>query len=199
MRKDFHYSSAMMKENPPFMLTLVTCGFYQTKLISMNANYYISHLQLQTHPEGGFYRETYRSKEMVNKDALPMRFDGERNFSTAIYYLLRQGEHSVFHKIKSDECWHFYAGAALLIHIFESIGKYYCIKLGPDIYMGETFQFVVPALSWFAAEPASETSFSFVGCTVAPGFDFADFEIADKRKLLAAFPQQKEIINRLSK
>ncbi len=163
----------------------------------MNANYFISRLQLQRHPEGGFFREVYRSSESIASDALPARFEAERCFSTAIYYLLRQGEHSVFHRIKCDECWHFYAGETLLIHIMESSGEYYCIKLGSNIFLGETFQFVVPAEAWFAAEPAPESEFSLCGCTVAPGFDFADFEIATKEKLLSAFPDCKAIINRL--
>ena len=165
----------------------------------MNANYFISHLQLQPHPEGGFFKETYRAEETITEEALPERFSGKRNFCTSIYYLLRHGEHSLFHRIKSDECWHFYAGETLLIHIIEPAGKYYCIKLGSNIYVGETFQFVVPAMAWFAAEPAVESSYSLVGCTVAPGFDFADFEIADKTNLLGTFPQYKEVISRLSR
>ncbi len=130
---------------------------------------------------------------------MPSRFKGDRNFSTAIFYLLRQGECSLFHRIKSDECWHFYAGETLLIHVIENTGKYYCIRLGNKIDSGETFQFVVPAMSWFASEPANESSFSLVGCTVAPGFDFADFEMADKTKLSGLFPQHTDVISRLSK
>jgi predicted cupin superfamily sugar epimerase len=165
----------------------------------MNADYLIAHLQLQIHPEGGYFREIYRSSEKIDAAALPPRFGDARNFSTAIYYLLKRGEHSFFHRIKSDEGWHFYAGETLLIHIIEPSGEYYSIKLGSNIYIGETFQFVVPAKAWFAAEPAPESEFSLCGCTVAPGFDFADFEIADKEKLSAAFPEHKEIIDRLSR
>ncbi|MEP7233247.1 MAG: cupin domain-containing protein [Ginsengibacter sp.] len=163
------------------------------------AQYYIDHLNLQPHPEGGFYTETYRATEQIPGDALPNRFSGERSFSTAIIYLIEQGDHSLFHRIQSDECWHFYAGETLLIHIIENRGNYYCIKLGTDIAAGETFQFVVPATAWFAAEPAPKSSFSLAGCTVAPGFDFADFEIADWAKLLASFPQHNAIINRIGR
>jgi len=165
----------------------------------MNADYFIAHLQLQTHPEGGYFREIYRSPEKIDAAALPSRFGGARNFSTAIYYLLRRGEHSCFHRIKSDECWHFYSGQTLLIHIIEPAGRYYSVKLGSNIFVGETFYFVVPAEAWFAAEPAPHSDFSLCGCTVAPGFDFADFEIADKEKLLAAFPEHVDIIGRLSR
>lgn len=165
----------------------------------MNASYFINHLQLQPHPEGGYFKETYRAKENIPALALPNRFGGERSFSTSIYYLLRQGERSVFHKIKSDECWHFYEGQTLLIHIIENNGIYQCIKLGKNLMNGEAFQYVVPANTWFASEPAPGSLFSLSGCTVAPGFDFADFEIADKKSLLSSFPEHSDIINRLCK
>ncbi|MEO6638510.1 MAG: cupin domain-containing protein [Ginsengibacter sp.] len=165
----------------------------------MTASYYITHLHLQPHPEGGFYKETYRSAENIPQDALPKRFSGERSFCTTIYYLLREGDHSLFHRIKSDECWHFYAGETLLIHVIEPNGNYYPVKLGGNIAAGETLQFVVPAAAWFAAEPAMGSTFSLTGCTVAPGFDFSDFEIADKNILLSAFPECKEVITRLTR
>lgn len=164
----------------------------------MDAGYYIEHLQLQPHPEGGFYRETYRSKENIAHAALPSRFSDARSFSTAIFYLLEKGNRSLFHRIKSDECWHFYAGETLLIHVIENNGNYYHVKLGGNIAAGETLQFVVPATAWFAAEPAPSTSFSLTGCTVAPGFDFLDFEIADKKTLTSSFPKHADIINLLS-
>ena len=167
--------------------------------IIMNATNLINQLQLRPHPEGGYFKETYRSNESIAQDALPTRFTGERSFSTAIYYLLQKGERSVFHKIKSDECWHFYEGGTLLIHIIENDGNYYCIKLGKDLASGETFKYEVPANTWFASEPAPGSMFSLAGCTVAPGFDFADFEIANKELLLSSFPQNGEIINRLCK
>jgi len=165
----------------------------------MNAEYFIKHLRLTPHPEGGYFKETYRASESIPVDALPARFAGGRSFSTGIYYLLEQGDCSVFHKIKSDEGWHFYAGETLLIHIIESDGAYHCIKLGANLSAGEIFQFVVPANTWFASEPAPDSSFCLAGCTVAPGFDFADFEIARKENLLASFPQHSDIISRLCK
>ena len=163
----------------------------------MNAQYYINNLKLQPHPEGGYFKETYKAAESIPAGALPTRFNGNRSFSTAIYYLLQQGDYSAFHRINSDECWHFYAGHTLLIHTIENDGKYYCIKLGADTKAGETFQFVVPATAWFAAEPAGNSAFTLAGCTVAPGFEFADFEMADKHFLVSAFPQHSNIITRL--
>lgn len=163
----------------------------------MSAEYYIAHLKLQPHPEGGYFKETYKAAEKIPADSLPTRFSGNRSFSTAIYYLLQQGDYSAFHRIKSDECWHFYAGQTLLIHVIESDGKYRCIKLGANTEAGEAFQFVVPAAAWFAAEPAAKSTFVLAGCTVAPGFDFSDFELADKDVLISAFPKHDSIISRL--
>lgn len=161
-----------------------------------DAAFYIQHLNLKPHPEGGYYKETYRSTGTIVTDALP-GFTGDRNYSTAIYYLLSKGDFSAFHKIKSDECWHYYAGNTLLIHILYNDGSYACIKLGSAIDEGEMLQFVVPANTWFASECAKHSLFVLSGCTVAPGFNFADFEIADKQDLLNQFPSHQQIINRL--
>lgn len=161
-----------------------------------DASFYIQHLQLQPHPEGGYYKETYRSNGNIPADALE-EFNGERSYSTAIYYLLEQGDFSAFHRIKSDECWHHYAGETLLIHVLHTDGKYECIHLGTAVDKVETFQFVVPANAWFAAECAAQSMFVLTGCTVAPGFDFADFEMADKDLLLKEFPGYGDIISRL--
>jgi predicted cupin superfamily sugar epimerase len=161
-----------------------------------NAAFYIDHLRLHSHPEGGYYAETYRSAGNIPDAVLP-KFKGDRNYSTAIYYLLQQGDFSAFHRIKSDECWHHYAGDTLLIHVLNQDGTYACIKLGSAIDEGEVFQFVVPANTWFAAECAEQTSFVLTGCTVAPGFDFADFEMADKELLLNEFPEHRSTIIKL--
>lgn len=163
----------------------------------MNAEQLVKHFNLLPHPEGGYYKETYRSAETVAATALPERFTGDRNFSTAIYFLLEKGNFSAFHKIKSDECWHFYAGGALLIHIIHLDGTLETVRLGNNIDSGESFQHVVPAGCWFASEPAPGSAFSFVGCTVAPGFDFADFEMADADELVRSYPKHKATIKRL--
>jgi uncharacterized protein len=157
----------------------------------------IKHLNLEPHPEGGWYRQTYQSSEYLKSSELHCRFGEERAISTAIFYLLKQGHFSTFHRIKSDECWHFYAGGALFIHIIEEDGKYLQVKLGNNIREGEKFQYVVPAKAWFAVEPAPGTSFALTGCTVAPGFDFRDLEMGNKRSLSSLFPEHQEIINRL--
>lgn len=162
------------------------------------AAFYIKYLDLKPHPEGGYYKETYRSDGIIPATALT-KILSERVYSTAIYYLLEQRAFSAFHRIKSDECWHYYAGDTLLIHVFHNDGVYDCIQLGSAIDKGETLQYVVPANTWFSAECAPKGRFILTGCTVAPGFDFADFEMADKHQLLKQFPSHQQIIKRLCK
>ena len=157
----------------------------------------VSEYQLQPHPEGGYYLQTYCSPEMIPVDALPGRFTGNRYFSTAIYFLLEGNQFSSFHRIQSDELWHFYTGIGLHIYVLHTDGKGEVLKLGDDLANGYSFQQVVPAGCWFASKPISGNGFSFVGCTVAPGFDFADFELAEKKVLLKEFPQHEEWINKL--
>ena len=157
----------------------------------------IQQYNLQPHPEGGWYKQTYKSKEKIAADALPERFGANRAFSSAIYFLLEKGNFSAFHRIKSDECWHFYAGDPLLIYIIEQNGELKIISLGNDNEKVHAFQYVVPANCWFASRPASGSQYCFVGCTVSPGFEFDDFELAKGNELSAMYPQHKEIIKEL--
>lgn len=159
----------------------------------------IDALKLIDHPEGGYYRETYRSEMRIPTSENSSNFPMGRNVSTAIYFLLPQGHFSAFHRIRSDECWHFYLGGTLLIHIIEPDGHYQLIRLGHDYANGEFFQYVVPKGCWFASEPAISTSYALVGCTVSPGFDFKDFELGDAKSLVALFPEQRNLIERLCK
>ena len=158
----------------------------------------IERLGLVRHPEGGWYRETYRSAGAIPGALLPERCEGERSICSAIYFLLERGDISVLHRIKSDELWHFYAGASLTVHVITPRGAYYPLRLGCDIAAGEQFQAVVPAGCWFGAEIPANGAYSLVGCTVAPGFDFADFEIGDREQLLQRFPTHAAIIRRLT-
>lgn len=155
----------------------------------------IDKFDLLPHPEGGFYRETYRLSEVITKMALPDRFTGQRSYASAIYFLLERGNFSAFHRIRSDECWHFYAGDTLWVHTIAPNGQLTTIELGNQ--SNTLYQYVVPAGYWFASETAPGGSFSFVGCTVAPAFDFADFELADSNIISQIFPQHRELIDRL--
>lgn len=157
----------------------------------------VQHYNMHPHPEGGYYVETYRSDEIIPHSVLPDRYAGETAYSTAIYYLLPEGVFSTFHKISSDECWHFYAGGPLHVYVIHKNGELQIVKLGPDIANGQTFQYVVPGNCWFTAEPAKGAGFSFVGCTVAPGFNFTDFELADAAALIKEYPKHINIIKRL--
>jgi len=160
-----------------------------------SAKHWIKQLKLQLHPEGGYYKETYRSSENIPADGLPKRFSGERTFSTAIYYLLEKPNFSAFHRIKQDEIWHFYDGSSLTIHVISPKGEYAALKLGKKIEKGESPQIVVPAGTYFAAEVNNKSSYTLSGCTVAPGFDFADFEMPSRDDLLNLFPNHQTIIN----
>lgn len=164
---------------------------------------YVQQLNLQPHPEGGYFAEMYRSKESIPQAALPARFSGPRAFSTAIYFLLESHQFSSLHRIQADEVWHFYAGDPLEIFVIDSTGTLTIIRLGNKPDQGEVFQAVVPAGCWFGSKPAGDvtaqkSAFSLVGCTVAPGFDFADFELADRSTLLNQFPQHRQIIELLT-
>jgi predicted cupin superfamily sugar epimerase len=160
------------------------------------ADYWIETLGLKRHPEGGYFKETYRSSEVISKHALPARFNGDRVFSTCIYFLLGQKEFSRFHAIQQDEVWHFYEGSSLTIHVIDQTGVYYTLRLGRDIEHGDCFQAVVRAGCWFAAAVNDTQAYALVGCTVAPGFDFADFEMADRDRLCKLFPDHKAIIEK---
>ncbi len=144
-------------------------------------NYWIEKLQLVPHQEGGYFREVYRSIEKILNEALPPRYRGDRAFSTSIYYLLKGRQHSSFHKLQSDEKWNFYFGSPLVLHLIDCSGYYNRILLGVDINKGEFFQFTIHYNTKFAAEPIMKKSYSLVGCTVAPGFDFYDFEQRKKK------------------
>ncbi len=164
-----------------------------------DAAYWIEKLGLSRHPEGGWYRESYRAEESIEGRYLPRRFSGPRSLSTAIYFLLEAGDFSAFHRLKADEIWHFYDGGPLAIHALGENGFLHGKKLGRDHAGGQVLQLVIPAGSWFAAEVANASAYALVGCTVSPGFDFRDFELGDRRKLEAAFPSHAGLIGRLSR
>jgi uncharacterized protein len=160
----------------------------------------IARLGLEKHPEGGYYRETYRSEESMPPESLPERFaGGARSFSTAIYFLLADDDISAFHRIKSDEIWHYHAGGALQIHVLDPSGQYTLHRLGDACDTSASFQVVVKAGCWFGATLENPDSFALVGCIVSPGFDFRDFELADRGEMLTWFPGDADIVCRLTR
>jgi predicted cupin superfamily sugar epimerase len=172
-------------------------------LYSMNnqekINQIIKYLDLQSHPEGGFYKETYRSDRTMNPTHSGLEMDGERNFATSIYFLLVSGNFSAFHRIKQDEIWHFYDGAPVCLHVIGFGGVYQKVKIGRDFSKGEVPQYVVKAGDWFASEVSEGGEYSLTGCTVSPGFDFRDFELAIGSELTKEYPQYENDICRLTR
>ena len=157
------------------------------------------YLKLSPHPEGGFFRETYRSKgEMIHNNP-DQGLSGKRNYSTCIYFLLTSETFSAFHRICHDEIWHFYDGSPVRIYMISATGEYSDIEIGRDIEKGEVPQFVIPGGTLFAAEVLSENDFTLVGCTVSPGFDYRDFELPDRNRLISEYPQHKGIIKRMTR
>ncbi len=161
-----------------------------------SADYWIEKLQLLKHPEGGWYKEVYRSEEMIQANALPAGFSGDRSISTSIYYLLEGNDFSAFHRIKSDELWHFYTGNSAIEIISIEKGKIKLQFLGDNPQENQYFQVVVPKNTWFAARLTNKNGFALVGCTVSPGFHFDDFEMGTE-KLIREYPEIKREISGL--
>lgn len=161
---------------------------------------YIQHFELLPHPEGGYYREMYRSQEVHSVGNLPSRFEGDRHFLTSIYFLIKRDLPSHFHRIKSDEIWYFHDGGAVFVHVLHPNGRYELICLGKNLGANQQLQACVPAGSWFAAEcdVTDEIGFALVSCAVAPGFDFSDFEMGETVPLQRQFPAHYDLIQRLS-
>lgn len=156
----------------------------------------IEHLRLVPHPEGGYFRETYRSAAVADPGP---DFDGARSWCTGIYFLLTAQHFSALHRIRQDEMWHFYDGAPMHVHIISPEGEYTKVSIGRDLGAGEVPQYVVPAGHWFGATVGTADGHSLVGCTVSPGFDFRDFELAERAVLQARYPQHENIIRQLTR
>ena len=157
-------------------------------------HYWVEKLDLQAHPEGGYYKETYRAESQHQFEG----FSTARNVATGIYFLLTQGNFSAFHRIKSDEMWHFYDGSPIEVICINEVGELSTIHLGLDVEHGEVPQAVVPANVWFASR-VTKGDYALVGCTVAPGFDFKDFELAERKQLIEKFPVHRAVITALTR
>jgi predicted cupin superfamily sugar epimerase len=166
--------------------------------IESQPQYWIKQLGLEPHPEGGHFAEVYRSAESIPKQALPSRFGGDRTFCTGIFYLLEAGDFSAFHRIKSDETWHFYAGGPLDVLMLSKEGVT-TVRLGCELHKGQVLQMTVPAEVWFAARPVEGSGYTLTGCTVSPGFDFADFEMGSRQELTTEFPACQRHIEELTR
>jgi predicted cupin superfamily sugar epimerase len=163
-----------------------------------DAAYWIQHLQLIPHPEGGYFRETYRAPEMLTKESLPARYSADRVFATAIYFLLADQQVSKFHRLQSDELWLYHDGSALTLYVIETDGNLHTMFLGKDVDKGERPQIIIQRGVWFGAKVNQLNSYTLVSCVVAPGFEFADFALASRAQLMAEYPQHSEIISLLT-
>ncbi len=163
----------------------------------MRAEDWIKHLQLLPHPEGGFYKETYRSEGFIKVDSSP--HGHLRNYSTGIYFLLVDDNFSAFHRIASDEMWHYYTGHTLELFEIDEDGVLLKTLIGIDISAGAVPQYVVKAGNWFASRVLRQQGFVLTGCTVSPGFDFHDFEMADRSELIKRYPQHTAAITALTR
>jgi len=156
-----------------------------------NAQYWIEHLELKPHPEGGYYKEVFRSQQQV----IRANASDSRSACTSIYYLLEGNDFSGFHRLLSDELWYFHKGMPLLVHVINEKGNYSKLELSDNV--SGNLSIVIPAGSWFASEIPSKSAFALVSCAVAPGFEFDEFEMAKKDELIALYSTHAEILNRL--
>ncbi len=154
----------------------------------------IAALNMRPHPEGGYFAETHRAAEEIPAEALPPRYTGARVHGTAIYYLLTTETCSRLHRLASEEIYHFYLGDPVKMLWLSPEGRGQCMTLGCDVLAGIRPQIIIPKDTWQGAwlEPGSR--FALMGCTVAPGFEYADFEMGDRKTLLAAYPQFRKRI-----
>lgn len=166
--------------------------------LALPARNWIESLGLQKHPEGGWFREVYRSLRVIPEDAF-LGFPANRCFATSIYFMLSSDEFSAFHRIKSDEIWHFYDGSPANIYSISPEGILTRHQLGRDVGNNESLQVVIPAGHWFGSKVAVPDSYMLAGCNVSPGFEFSDFEMGKRSVLLNSFPQHAAIIRQLTK
>ncbi|MCO5251201.1 MAG: cupin domain-containing protein [Candidatus Kapabacteria bacterium] len=162
--------------------------------MNTKASEYIEALNMQKHIEGGYFVETFKSQYSVSSEDLPDGFTGKRSLMTSIYFLLEGNDISKLHRVRGDEIWFFHDGSPAIIEIINPNGKVDKMILGTDVKSGQLPQIVIPADTWFTAKIADEDSFVLIACTVAPGFEYVDFELADPEKLILEFPHLKEII-----
>lgn len=163
-----------------------------------DAGYFISALNLEPHVEGGYFREIYRSPQKIDGKGLMWSVEGERPLVTTIYFLLKSGQVSKFHRLKSDEIWFYHYGPPLIIHMIDPQGNLISRRLGLDIQKLESPQLLVPANTVFGAEVAEDNSFSLVSCMVSPGFDYGDFELFKSSELVRLYPDHKNLIERFN-
>lgn len=152
---------------------------------------------MTAHPEGGFFKEIHASEESITSQELKTAFEGSRMLWTSIYFLLRDGEVSNFHRLKSDEMWYYHSGSPLTIYMISPNGELFTEQLGLEVEHGEKPQVLVPK-DYIFGSAMNHEGYAFVGCMVSPGFEFRDFELFRRNDLLEKYPQYEEIIKKLT-
>jgi len=166
----------------------------------LTADQIIAFLNLTPHPkEGGYFKEIYRSSEVIPEKALPSRYKGIRSLATAIYYLLTPETFSAMHRLQSDEIFHFYLGDPIEMLQLCADGTGRIVILGPDLHIGMQPQVIVPKGIWQGARLIKNGKFALLGTTVFPGFEFADYESGQRDDLIKSHPQFRERIIALTK
>lgn len=161
------------------------------------ADYFIKNLNMIQHPEGGFYKEIYASEENITSKELKVDFEDSRILWTSIYFLLRDGEVSNFHRLKSDEMWYYHSGSPLTIYMISPEGEFSTEQLGLNIENGEKPQVLVPK-NYIFGSAMNHEGYALVGCMVSPGFEFRDFELFKRSELMEKYPQHQQIIHKLT-
>lgn len=164
--------------------------------MSQSKEYWVEKLGLHAHPEGGYYNEVYRSSEKISH--LPTRYQSPRNFGTSIYFLLGSQDRSAFHRLQSDEIWFYHEGSPVIVHIIHPDGTKEDKIVGPHMEHQQNLQVVIPAKTWFAAQVIQPDSYVLVSCAVFPGFEFADFEMANRFELIQKYPQHQALIEKFT-
>ncbi len=167
--------------------------------VSTNANEIIEFLHLTPLPiEGGLFSQTYKAKESIPHHALPPRYQSDRSFGTAIYYLHQPGTFSAIHRLLTDEIYHFYLGNPIEMLLLFPDGSSQVVILGQEILAGQFVQFVVPAGVWQGSHLLQPNGWALLGTTMAPGYEQDDFELGHRKELLLQYPEQKHLIDILT-
>lgn len=185
------------------IIDLLILKYSEVKSIDVEADdvaIIIKQLDLQPHPEGGYYKRVFQSTDTVKSCDQERYHNENRSAGTSIYYLLKGEDFSAWHRLKSDEIWHYYKGTPIKIHVIDKNGNYTSVVLGdPKVNALASFQISISAGNWFAAEVIDKSSYCLIGCTVSPGFEFKDFELGNRDALLSRYPQHEAIIQRLTR
>lgn len=159
----------------------------------------IERFKMEPHPEGGYFCKGYSDAPCFYPNFPDQKFDGSRRLYSSILYLLEKDDFSAFHRLETDEMWHHYLGGELVFYVISPTGSLQVQKVGKTLDEGSVFQFLVPHHHWFAVVPGAGFDFALCGCTLSPGYDDADFELASRDVLCAMFPEQRTLISALTR